>query len=122
MGRFLLKRLIQTVITLYILITILFFMFRILPGDPTSMFVDAALPAEAREAVLKQFGLDRPLHEQYFIYMKNFVTGDFGISFTTREPVATLVGEYLFPTIFLMGFTIALALIIAIILDRKSVV
>lgn len=90
-------------------------MFRILPGDPTTMFVDAALPQEAREAVLEQFGLDKPLSEQYFLYMKNFVQGDFGISFSSREPVVDLIGDYLFPTIFLMGFTILLALIIAII-------
>src|SRR5690625_8040289 len=84
---FIVKRLLQTVLTLFVLLTILFFMFRILPGDPTTMFLDAALPLEAREAVLKQFGLDKPLHEQYFLYMKNFVTGDFGMSFSSREPV-----------------------------------
>lgn len=112
---FICKRLLQAILTLYILITLLFFMFRILPGDPTTMFVDAALPQEAREAVLEQFGLDKPLSEQYFLYMKNFVQGDFGISFSSREPVVDLIGDYLFPTIFLMGFTILLALIIAII-------
>ncbi|HLR74735.1 MAG TPA: ABC transporter permease [Virgibacillus sp.] len=111
---FIFKRFLQTILTLYILITILFFMFRILPGDPTTMFMDAALPMEAREAVLEQFGLDKPLFEQYILYMKNFVKGDFGISFNTREPVMDLIGDYFFPTIFLMGFTILIALIIAI--------
>lgn len=90
-------------------------MFRILPGDPTTMFMDAALPIEAREAVLEQFGLDKPLFEQYILYMKNFVKGDFGISFNTRGPVIELIGDYIFPTLFLMGFSILLALIIAIV-------
>ncbi|WP_163970257.1 ABC transporter permease [Oceanobacillus halotolerans] len=120
MVSFIFKRLIQTIITLYILITLLFFMFRILPGDPTTMFVDAALPLEAREAVLEQFGLDKPLHEQYWLYMKNFVQGDFGISFNSREPVVDLIGHYLMPTIFLMGSTILLALVIAIILGAVT--
>ncbi|WP_160314241.1 ABC transporter permease [Bacillus sp. 522_BSPC] len=109
------KRLLQAVLTLYILLTILFFMFRVLPGDPTTMFVDAALPMEAREAVLQQFGLDKPLYEQYWLYLLNFVQGDFGISFSSREPVMSLINHYLVPTIFLMGFTILIALVLAII-------
>jgi peptide/nickel transport system permease protein len=112
---FIIKRLLQSVVTLFVLITILFFMFRILPGDPTTMFVDAALPQEAREAVLEQFGLDKPLSEQYWIYMKNFVQGEFGISFTSREPVEAVIGDYLAPTILLMGFTITIALVIGVI-------
>jgi len=112
---FIIKRLLQTVLTLFVLLTILFFMFRILPGDPTTMFLDAALPLEAREAVLKQFGLDKPLHEQYFLYMKNFVTGDFGMSFSSREPVQDVIKIYLIPTLFLMGSTLLLAFTLAII-------
>ncbi|MDF2039807.1 ABC transporter permease [Cytobacillus oceanisediminis] len=112
---FIIKRLIQSVITLYILLTVLFFMFRVLPGDPTTMFVDAALPQEAREAVLKQFGLDKPLLEQYWIYLSNFIQGEFGISFTSREPVVDVISDYLAATILLMGFTIGFALIIGII-------
>lgn len=90
-------------------------MFRILPGDPTTMFIDAALPQEARDAVLAQFGLDKPLFEQYLIYMKNFALGEFGISFTSREPVVHVIGAYLAATILLMGATISIALIIGVI-------
>jgi ABC-type dipeptide/oligopeptide/nickel transport system permease component len=89
-------------------------MFRILPGDPTTMFVDAALPVEAQEAVLEQFGLDKPLGEQYWVYMKNFVQGEFGISFTSREPVIEVISDYLVATILLMGFTVGLALIVGV--------
>jgi ABC-type dipeptide/oligopeptide/nickel transport system permease component len=89
-------------------------MFRILPGDPTTMFVDAALPIEAQEAVLQQFGLDKPLVEQYWVYMKNFVQGEFGISFTSREPVIEVISDYLLATILLMGFTVGLALIVGV--------
>jgi peptide/nickel transport system permease protein len=112
---FIIKRIFQSVLTLTILITILFFLFRILPGDPTTMFVDAALPQEAREAVLQQFGLDKPLHEQYFLYMSNLVKGEFGVSFTTRTPVLEVIGEKFWNTVFLMGATVFLALLIGII-------
>jgi len=114
------KRILQAIVTLFILITLLFFMFRILPGDPTTMFVDAALPVEAREAVLAQFGLDKPLHEQYWLYMKNFIQGDFGMSFTSREPVMDVIGHYILPTVFLMGSTILLAVIVAIVLGALT--
>ncbi|MDQ0338132.1 peptide/nickel transport system permease protein [Caldalkalibacillus uzonensis] len=113
---FIIRRLIQSVITLFILMSVLFFMFRVLPGDPTTSFVDAALPVEAQQAVLEQFGLDKPLMEQYWIYMKNLVQGEFGISFNSREPVVNVIADKLWNTIFLMGFTIGLALIFGILL------
>ena len=109
------KRILQSIVTLFVLLTLLFFMFRILPGDPTTMFVDAALPVEAQEAVLQQFGLDKPLSEQYWLYLKNFVQGDFGISFTSREPVVEVIGHYILPTMMLMGFTILVALLIGVV-------
>lgn len=102
-------------ITMFILMTILFFMFRIMPGEPTTMLLDAALPVEAQEAVLQQFGLDKPLGEQYKIYMLNLVQGEFGISFSTREPVINVITEKLWNTIFLMGFSVGVALLIGVI-------
>ncbi|MGI2328121.1 ABC transporter permease [Planococcus sp. YIM B11945] len=108
------KRILQSILTLFILLTLLFFMFRILPGDPTTMFVDAALPVEAQEAVKEQFGLDKPLSEQYWTYLSNFVQGDFGISFSSREPVLNVISHYILPTLMLMGATIAVALMIGI--------
>lgn len=111
---FIVKRIAQSILTLFILITVLFFMFRILPGDPTTMFVATGLPPEAQQAVLEQFGLNKPLMEQYWLYMTNLVQGEFGVSFSTREPVFNVISNYLWPTILLMGCTIFVALIIGV--------
>lgn len=104
------------VITLFVLISILFFMFRLLPGDPTTMYIDAAIPVEAQEAILHQFGLDKPLLEQYFIYLGNVIRGEFGRSFHYRVPVSELIAERLWSTILLMGASIFLAFVLGIIL------
>ncbi|MHB1654604.1 MAG: ABC transporter permease [Desulfitobacteriaceae bacterium] len=114
MRAFIIRRLIQMVITMFVLMTMLFFMFRILPGDPTTMLLDAALPVEAQNAVRHQFGLDKPLSEQYELYMVNLAHGEFGISFNTREPVSNVIMEKLWNTIFLMGFSVGVALLIGI--------
>src|SRR5258708_5389889 len=53
--------------------------------------VDPTFTEEQRQLVKAQFGLDRPLHEQYLIYMRNLVQGEFGLSFRQRQPVLGLV-------------------------------
>ena len=113
---YILRRLLQMALTLFVLISILFFMFRLLPGDPATMYIDAALPIEAQEAILQQFGLDRPLFEQYYMYLGNVLRGEFGRSFHYRVPVSELIGERLLGTILLMGTSITLAFVFGIVL------
>ncbi|MBW1699386.1 MAG: ABC transporter permease [Deltaproteobacteria bacterium] len=109
MRAYIIRRLIQMVITLYVLTSILFFMFRFLPGDPTTMYIDAALPPESQEAILQQFGLDKPLGHQYVIYLLNVIKGEFGTSFYYHAPVSRLLPPRLLSTVLLMGTTILLA-------------
>ena len=70
-GRYLFKRFILMVVTLWVLITVVFFLFRILPADPTAMFIGASLHPDSQNMMMEMFGLDKPKLEQYFIYMKN---------------------------------------------------
>lgn len=114
MRAYVIRRLIQMVITLYVLTTILFFMFRFLPGDPTTMYIDAALPPESQEAILEQFGLHKSLGHQYMIYLLNVIKGEFGTSFYYHAPVAELIPPRLLSTILLMGTTILLAFIFGV--------
>jgi peptide/nickel transport system permease protein len=116
MKAYIIRRLIQLVITLFVLTTILFFMFRLLPGDPLTMYLDAALPVESQEMVLKQFGLDQPLSYQYLVYMKNIFKGEFGRSFYYRTPVSEIMGERLISTILLMGVSILLAFVMGVVI------
>ena len=111
---FIIKRIIQLIFTLFILVTILFFMFRILPGDPTTMLIDAALTHEAQQMIMKRFGLDRPLHEQYRVYIDNLLRGELGVSFSYRVPVSKIIGAKVVNTIFLQGCGTLLAIILGI--------
>jgi peptide/nickel transport system permease protein len=73
------------------------------------MMIDMGLPLEARQKVLEQFGLDKPLLEQYRIYMANLLHGELGMSFNYREPVAEVIEEKIVNTLVLMGFSLSLA-------------
>jgi peptide/nickel transport system permease protein len=79
------------VFVLWAIASILFLMFRLLPGDPTLAYIDPTFTEEQRQLLLHQFGLDKPLSEQYFIYLGNLVHGEFGLSFRQRLPVTGLV-------------------------------
>jgi len=114
MKAYVIRRLVQMGITLYVLTTILFFMFRLLPGDPTTMYIDAALPPESQEAILQQFGLDKPLGYQYVIYLFNVIRGEFGTSFYYHAPVSEIIPPRLLSTVLLMGTTILLAFVFGV--------
>lgn len=90
---YLLRRLSYMLFVLWAVATILFFMFRLMPGDPRSAFIDNTFTAEQQEQLLVQFGLDRPLHEQYLIFMANLLQGELGTSFIHKRPVMTMVLE-----------------------------
>ncbi|MDP6376128.1 MAG: ABC transporter permease [Pseudomonadales bacterium] len=83
MWRYTLKRLIQGVITVWFIATATFFAMHNVPGDPLAN--DKAVTEEIRANLEAKYGLDRPIGEQYAIYMKNLVRGDFGISFTQQN-------------------------------------
>ncbi len=101
-GQYIAKRLIQLVITFLIILTILFFLFRLALPDPTAALVMDGLSAEEQAMVRERFGLDRPLVEQYFIYLRNFMQGEFGLSFHYKSAVFPILMEKLFNTLALM--------------------
>jgi len=89
-------------ITLFAMLTLMFFMFRLLPGDPTMTVVNATLSPEAQAAMKAQFGLDKPLLEQYLVYVANYARFDFGFSFQTSRSVAEMIEGRLLNTMVLI--------------------
>jgi peptide/nickel transport system permease protein len=76
------NRALQMVFVFWIFVTLLFFMLHAAPGDIVSFLaLDPNLTAADRQMMLERFGLDRPMHEQYVVYLRNLVTGDLGLSF-----------------------------------------
>ncbi len=74
-------------ITLLGLVAVTFFIGRIVPIDPVIKIVGDKASDAAYQKVFLELGLDKPLYEQFFIYIKSVLSGDFGISFTTTRPV-----------------------------------
>lgn len=81
----------QTLFVLWAMATVLFLLFRLMPGDPLAAFIDPSFTAAEREALKHQFGLDLPLFQQYLIYLANLTHFNLGKSFFYREEVSLLV-------------------------------
>jgi len=111
--RYLGRKVAWLVVTLYGVVTFDFLLFHVLPGDPVRMLARSGhLTPEAVAAITKVYGLDRPLAEQYIVYLRDLLHGQLGISFTFREPVSTLLGQYLGNTVLLLtGATVLTVLL-----------
>ena len=115
-GRYVASRVAQTLVTLFAVLTIIWILFRTIPGDPAAMFISERLTPEDIDAIRKSWGLDAPLYVQYFKYIANLFKGNFGISFYYREPVMDIIIPRLSNTLKLMGPAIAMAIVIGAIL------
>lgn len=104
MGKinFLIRRTIQMLVTLWAVGTVLFFLFRLMPGDPTAYILAPGMDAETRAQIIANYGLNEPLHIQYIKFFQNALMLDFGRSFHTNEPVAQVIVNYLPNTLVLM--------------------
>lgn len=91
MTRFVVRRLVHSLLVLWAVVTILFLMFRLMPGNPLAAYIHEQMTDEMQEQLTRQFGLDRTLFEQYLIYLGNLMRGELGTSFHRREPVIEMV-------------------------------
>ncbi|HEY8362217.1 MAG TPA: ABC transporter permease [Tissierellaceae bacterium] len=82
MAKYLAKRLIMSIITIWAIITITFILMHSIPGNP--FMKEGKMPKVVYENLQRKYGLDKPKIEQYFIYLKNILKGDFGDSMKSR--------------------------------------
>jgi peptide/nickel transport system permease protein len=111
--RYLLSRIIQAIVTLWLLTLVAFVMTR-LTGNPLDVLLDARATEEDRAAVAQVLGLDRPLAVQYAIYLRDAARGDFGDSFKTRRSALSTVMERLPWTLELGTASFLVSLLIAV--------
>lgn len=81
MLKYLVKRILSSILTIFILITMTFFLMHAVPGDP---FTNEKTPPQTRELLMKKYGLDKPLLTQYTIYMGELLKGDLGQSINKK--------------------------------------
>jgi oligopeptide transport system permease protein len=94
MLNYIVKRLVIALIAIFVLATVTFFLMRLVPGDP---FAGPRIAPEIRAALRSYYGLDRPLPEQYVIYMLNLLRGDLGLSLAARGHTVTDIIATAFP-------------------------
>ena len=89
------RRFLYMLFVLWIVATIIFFMFRLMPGSPLTAFIGTTFTDEQHDLLVKRFGLDKSLFEQYTLFIVNTLKGDFGLSFTYNKPVINMIIEAL---------------------------
>lgn len=82
MKKFVLKRLLMAIVTMWVIITITFVIMHAVPGDPFAR--EGKMPEQVYQNLRAQYGLDKPVGEQYVIYLKNIMKGDFGKSMKSQ--------------------------------------
>lgn len=95
MRKYLLKRLIMSLLTIWAIITITFFLMHSIPGNPFQQ--EGKMPKTVYENLQKKYGLDKPKSEQYVIYLKNLLRGDFGDSMKSKVETVNDMIERGFP-------------------------
>lgn len=112
-------RLFGAVVVLWAVATVTFFALRLIPGDPAQAILGgpgSEASQEALDRVREQYGLDQPLLVQYLQQLGRLATGDLGVSYAQRTPVAELLGEQLGNTLVLAACSLLLAWLLALVL------
>lgn len=115
MTGYVLKRLISAIPVLFGITVIVFAIMSLIPGDPATAILGSYATPENVEKLNRDLGLDKPLVQQYFIWLENMLTGDFGTSFSLNRPVLDEVAERFNATLILAGTAFVLCSIFGIV-------
>ncbi|MEQ8396033.1 ABC transporter permease [Thalassobaculum sp.] len=114
MTAYIVRRLLATIPVMIVVALFVFLLLHLTPGDPAAVIAgDDASPADI-EGVRRKLGLDRPIWEQFGIYVVNLLKGDLGTSIFSNLPVMTLVKQRLEPSLVLAVSTLVVAITVAI--------
>lgn len=122
MSRYIIKRILIALLIL-LGITIIDYLIMSAAGNPLEIL--AKQPKVSTKVVERKaeiYGLDKPIYEQYFIWLKNVLHGEFGYSYRSNQPVKEMILSHLGPTLLIMGVSMLISLIIATVLGIYSAV
>ena len=103
------RRLLQLVGVMAGVAVVTFLLLRLAPGDPARLLAGDRASVETIAAIRHQYGLDLPLWQQFLVYVQNLLGGDIGRSLRFQQPVADLIVRFMWPTLFLTGYVVCLA-------------
>jgi peptide/nickel transport system permease protein len=108
------ERLFTILPVIFLAITIMFFVSRLVPGDPARLIVGEYATEAQVAQVRKAYNLDKPVFTQYVLYLKDSITGDFGISMHTRRPVMEDIKTFLPATIELAIISMIIVIVVGV--------
>jgi len=114
MLKYLLFRVGKGALTFLAAVTLTFLILRLMPGDPTTIFISDSMSPEDVAALNVTLGLDKSIPEQYLIFLRNLAQLEFGQSFFYKEPVIDIIGPRLLWTLLLIGSALALTVLIGV--------
>ncbi len=114
MSRYLIRRVLRGLLTIFISVSLTFFIVRAMPSDPVSLMVSPQMTAEAQQAMITAYGLDQPLGTQYVKFLGQLVQGNLGTSFSKHIPVTQYLMERLPWTLLLLGAVMLIVLVIGL--------
>jgi peptide/nickel transport system permease protein len=122
--RYVVRKVVQSLLTLVFIIVFNFFLFRVMPGDPVRLLTrqrGVQLSPEAQAALIRDLGLDLPLPAQFLDYAGDVLRGDFGMSFIYQgQTVMEVFLRFLWPTVLLVGTATVITIAIGVYLGIRS--
>ena len=103
------RRLVQLAGVLLGISVVTFLLLHMAPGDPARLLAGDRASAETIAAIRTQYGLDLPLWRQFATYLINLLSGDIGLSLRFQRPVSELIWQFMWPTLFLTGYVVCMA-------------
>lgn len=122
MTAYIVRRILLAIPLLWGILTVLFFLVHLAPGDPTAIFYNPEMDPEVLDLMRKNLGLDQPLIIQYFKWLGSFARGDFGYSFGLHRPVLDVIKDSFPNTIALSFAAILVIFVLGIIVGIVSAV
>ena len=120
MGRYIIRRLLNAIPILLVVSVVIFLFLHMIPGDPARIAAGPDATAQEIQMTRERLGLDKPLYVQYFIFIKNAVTGNFGVSNRTGMPVVQEISQHLWPTLQLTLYSLIWAVIIGLLIGTVA--
>lgn len=116
------KRFLQSIVTLFLVVTFTFILTRMIPGDPAMTMLGPQADVESVEKLREELGLNKSIGEQYIMYMKNVIKGDFGKSYLHNKDVMQIIIERIPNTLVLTLTSMFIALIVGMLAGMISAI
>jgi peptide/nickel transport system permease protein len=114
MLAYIIRRILQMIPTIFGVMLLVFFLFSVVGGDPSLILGGKHLTEEVLNNIRNQLGLDKSLPEQFFIFVKQVFTLDFGTSWSTQQPVSSMIASRIGPSLTLTGSLLVVSLLVSI--------